>query len=1626
VGVLVLVAAAGPVAAQSSGNISAPALAYTETAGGPVHLVDEDGDTVDTGVRANIIGPVADMDQDGTLDVTAVNDNGDIILIPAVSGATATTLATGATKQDPASRTIAIGDIDDDGTLAVLYANQNDGNFLYRVEPGGSPQLVYGGEETKGALGHGDFTNDGTDETVFRGSSGQIKWVDDSGTVGDTGTSNYGSNNGIGLGPLADYNGDGMNRVSAITGSNVPALIDSNGDFDRPDENYQAASKAPVAAADVTGDGSLEIMHRNTNTGSIYYMTTGGTSAEYTPGGSGIAVSDEQGLSGTGVASRLDATAADYTPGPSVTVDRPVDGENYTSSDVPLDASADETSDWSYSVDGGANQTATGANGTRTLNTTLSGLAEGQHDVTVYAETSSGVGTASASFTVDTTSPSISSFNASNPDAQDVSVSFDSDEDLSNISVDLSGPESATLTEADFVESGGTYSATYDGNSDGDYTATLETAEDAAGNDGAAGQSDDTTVDTTAPTISSDSFSASNPDGQNVSVSFDSDEDLSNISVDLSGPESTTLTEADFVESGGTYTATYDGNSDGDYTATLDTAEDAAGNDGATGQSDTTTVDTTAPSISSFTASNPDGQNVSVSFDSDEQLETVSVDLSGPESATLTEADFVESGGTYSATYDGNSDGDYTATLETAEDAAGNDGAAGQSDDTTVDSIAPSISSFTASNPDGQNVSVSFDSDEDLSTVNVDLAGPEDATLTEADFVESGGTYTATYDGNSDGEYTATLETAEDAAGNDGAAGQSDTTTVDTTAPTISSDSVTASNPEGQNVSVSFDSDEQLETISVDLAGPEDATLTEADFTESGGTYSATYDGNSEGDYTATLETAEDAAGNDGAAGQSDTATVDSIAPTIYKDSFTATNPDGQNVSVSFDSDEQLETISVDLSGPESATLTESDFVESGGTYSATYDGNSDGEYTATLETAEDAAGNDGAAGQTDTTTVDTTAPTISGDSFTASNPDGQNVSVSFDSDEDLSNVSVDLVGPEDATLTEADFVESGGTYTATYDGNSDGDYTATLDTAEDAAGNDGAAGQSDTTTVDTTAPPVTVAEPTDGESYAASEVPLDVTADESVADWTYSLDGGANESFTPNATLSGLADGPHNLTVYAEDDAGNVRPEAVDFTVDTVAPTVPNESFTVTGQDDQNVSVTIDSDERLENISVDVTGPENATLTEANFTEDNGTYNATYEAETDGEYNATLETAEDAAGNDGAAGQTGTTTVDTSEFSYDRFEDGFGDGRDTASDREETIVDARGVSPDAAATDRPPAAFVNVSNPEPGQTLLVNGTEAAVRRSGTSVDENAPENETVLADGDDEPVEPILPDRLVVETNTSDDYELTVRTYTDDLAPSRTLMAVDPEPGRTEPPEDAEAIRSAAASFESETDTVAAGYVRINTTLAAGEVDGATFRFSIRRAYLEERGVDPGNVTLYRQVDDGEWMAMQTTSLDTVEGYHRYETEMAAVSMLALGTGTPRTAVTNASLEETTIETGETAVVTATLTNRGRTATEETVRVTRDGETLDEATVELEGNETRTVTFAFTPESAGEYDLSVGSIDLETLTVEPGGTATGDGETATDGDGPGFGVGLALAALCVAGYVLRRRDGPG
>ena len=108
-----------------------------------------------------------------------------------------------------------------------------------------------------------------------------------------------------------------------------------------------------------------------------------------------------------------------------------------------------------------------------------------------------------------------------------------------------------------------------------------------------------------------------------------------------------------------------------------------------TGLTGSVAAQQTGPSISAFSVDNPSGQPAEVSFDSDEQVTTISVsvgdDVSG---TTLSASDFTSgdatNGYTYTATLSDSSDGTFSATLDTAEDAAGNDGASGESDTVTV------------------------------------------------------------------------------------------------------------------------------------------------------------------------------------------------------------------------------------------------------------------------------------------------------------------------------------------------------------------------------------------------------------------------------------------------------------------------------------------------------------------------------------------------------------------------------------------------------------------------------------------------------------------------------------------------------------------------------------------------------------------------------------------------------------------------------------------------------------------------------------------------------------------------------------------------------------------------------
>jgi hypothetical protein len=95
----------------------------------------------------------------------------------------------------------------------------------------------------------------------------------------------------------------------------------------------------------------------------------------------------------------------------------------------------------------------------------------------------------------------------------------------------------------------------------------------------------------------------------------------------------------------------------------------------------------------------------------------------------------------------------------------------------------------------------------------------------------------------------------------------------------------------------------------------------------------------------------------------------------------------------------------------------------------------------------------------------------------------------------------------------------------------------------------------SDTQTL-TIPAPVTLLMPQNG-NFDTSNVPLDFVVDNQTSQFKYSLDGGENVPVTGNTTLTGLANGYHNVTVYAVDEFGNtIVSETVYFSVDVPFPT--------------------------------------------------------------------------------------------------------------------------------------------------------------------------------------------------------------------------------------------------------------------------------------------------------------------------------------------------------------------------------------------------------------------------------------------------------------------------------------
>jgi len=124
-------------------------------------------------------------------------------------------------------------------------------------------------------------------------------------------------------------------------------------------------------------------------------------------------------------------------------------------------------------------------------------------------------------------------------------------------------------------------------------------------------------------------------------------------------------------------------------------------------------------------------------------------------------------------------------------------------------------------------------------------------------------------------------------------------------------------------------------------------------------------------------------------------------------------------------------------------------------------------------------------------------------------------------------------------------------------------------------------------------APPVVSDLSVFNKTYAKSDVPLNFTVAGLVSLTTYSLDGKENVTVNGNTTLTGLSDGFHSVTLFAENVYGVASSETAWFNVDTLPARISFLSPQNATYYTKNIAINFTLDEPVSNLSLSFDGKE-------------------------------------------------------------------------------------------------------------------------------------------------------------------------------------------------------------------------------------------------------------------------------------------------------------------------------------------------------------------------------------------------------------------------------------------------
>ncbi|VEL96022.1 Ig-like protein group 3 [Alteromonas sp. 76-1] len=889
-------------------------------------------------------------------------------------------------------------------------------------------------------------------------------------------------------------------------------------------------------------------------------------------------------------------------------------------------------------------------------------LADGDFTVTATAEDEAGnEASDNATGNINTNSPTLvlDGQGETNDSSPTISGSSSLPEG-STVTLTVTDSAGNTQTITATVGAGGTFNA--DVNTplaDGAYTVTAS-ATDSDGNTTTVTDNGGT-IDTTAPALTL----------ENPGSTGDTTPTLSG-TTDLPGGSTVTLVVTDSAGNTQTVNALVDANgsfsvdvpnavADGDFTVTA-SATDSAGN---TANANTTgDVDSQAPLLALDTQVSTSDVTPTISGTTDVApgtLVTITVVDATGDSQSFQAA--VQADGTFSADVPAAlAEGDFTVTA-TVSDAQGNTATANEANG-NIDTQVPvvNVNPLNSGNDTTPVISGNTDLPEGAVVV-INITDSNGDTQTINALVDADGNFaTEALSPLPEGDYSVEV-TATDDAGNSTTTSE-DGGNIDTTAPLLTLNPQGTGNDETPNISGN-----------TDLAPGSTVTLTVTDSAGNTQTFDAIVDANGDfsadvpnaipdGSYTATASASDDA-GN--TTTTSDTGTLDSSAPALTLEAQVTVSDTIPTISGTTDLPEgSTVTLSVIDSAGNTQTFTA--LVDASGNFSADVPAPlAEGDYSVTA-TATDSNGN--SASVTDNNgIVDTVAPVISLDTLGSNNDTTPTISGT-----------TDLAAGESVTLSITDNAGNTQTVTATVDadGNfsvdvpvalTEGDYTVTT-TATDEAGNSSTASAAGT--IDTTAPTLTLDPQGLGNDTTPTMSGSTDLAEGSVVSLVITDSTGNIQTVTATVDAAGnftvevpaaLAEGSYSVEATATDEAGNST-SILDNSgnIDTTPPELNLDELAP----ENNVTPTISGITNLPAgaiVTLTVVDSAGNTQTFAATVQTDGSFAANVPSPlAEGDYTV-IATAQDPAGNQGSASETG-GSVDTTAPVITL--DPFGTGNDT------------------------------------------------------------------------------------------------------------------------------------------------------------------------------------------------------------------------------------------------------------------------------------------------------------------------------------------------------------------------